>query len=256
MNDIDSSKLKEKLNSGQASIGSWITMAHPAIPEILSDAGFEWLVVDLEHSVITIREAEELIRVIDLKGLIPLVRLTCNDAGQIKRVMDAGAKGIIVPMVNTREDAETAVIAAKYPPVGNRGVGLARAQGYGATFEAYAETINDESLVIVQVEHIDSVRNLEEILSVAGVDATMVGPYDLSGSMGKPGQFDDENVQAVLKDYVEISKKHGKPLGIHVVQPDGAKLKEKMDEGYSFIAFSTDFLFLRDGCARSMKSLL
>ncbi len=126
--------LKQKMRSGQQTVGSWITLAHPAIAEIMARAGFDWLVVDLEHSVITIREAEELIRTISLCGATPLVRLTANDAAQIKRVMDAGAHGIVVPMVKTKEDAVRAVSAVQYPPTGTRGVGLARAQGYWATF--------------------------------------------------------------------------------------------------------------------------
>ena len=117
--------------------GSWITLAHPSIAEIQAKAGFDWLAVDLEHSVLTIREAEELIRMIDLCGVVPLVRLTSNDANQIKRVMDAGAHGVIVPMVNSALDAITAIEAVKYPPQGKRGVGLARAQDYGESFSDY-----------------------------------------------------------------------------------------------------------------------
>ncbi len=117
------------------SIGSWITIGHPTIAEIMADSGFHWLAVDLEHSIITIREAEELIRIIDLKGVIPLVRLSSNNEVQIKRVMDAGSHGVIVPMVRTVQDAQYAISAVKYPPKGNRGVGLARAQGYGVRFD-------------------------------------------------------------------------------------------------------------------------
>ena len=118
------------------SIGSWITLGHPAIAEIMADTGFDWLTVDLEHSTITIREAEDLIRIIELKGVIPLVRLTSNSSDQIKRVMDAGAHGVVVPMVCSGDDARAAVAAVRYPPVGKRGVGLARPQGYGCSFES------------------------------------------------------------------------------------------------------------------------
>src|SRR3990167_863010 len=123
--------------NNKISIGSWITLAHPAIAEIMAKAGFEWLVIDLEHSVITIREAEELIRVIALCGVKPYVRLTANDPNQIKRVMDAGAQGIIVPMVKSADDVKKAADAMFYPPKGTRGVGLARAQNYGAGFDKY-----------------------------------------------------------------------------------------------------------------------
>ena len=119
---------KNLFNDNEVALGSWITLAHPAVAEIMANAGFDWLAIDLEHSVITIREAEELIRVIELSNVVPLVRLTSNNSDLIKRVMDAGAHGIIVPMVNSALDAEMAVQSIKYPPAGRRGVGLARAQ--------------------------------------------------------------------------------------------------------------------------------
>ena len=123
------SVLKEKLREGRLTVGSWITLGHPSVTEIMAMAGCDWLVVDLEHSTIDIGTAEQLIRTIDLCGVAPLVRLTSNSSDQIKRVMDAGAHGIIVPMVNATEDAESAVAATRYAPLGTRGVGLARAHG-------------------------------------------------------------------------------------------------------------------------------
>jgi 2-keto-3-deoxy-L-rhamnonate aldolase RhmA len=128
--------LKNMIIKNELTIGSWITLGHPAIAEIMANAGFDWLAIDLEHSVITIREAEELIRVIDLSGVIPLVRLTSNSSDLIKRVMDAGAHGVIVPMINTPKEAEMAVRSVKYPPLGERGIGLARAQKYGPGFDS------------------------------------------------------------------------------------------------------------------------
>lgn len=250
-----SRELLRKIRAKEPTIGSWISLAHPAIAEIMADAGFDWLVIDMEHSVITIREAEELIRVIDLKGLVPLVRLTANDPSQIKRVMDAGAHGVVVPMVNTREEAEAAVRAVKYPPLGSRGVGLARAQTYGFGFEEYARSINENTIVIAQIEHIDAIHNLESILSVEGIDGTIIGPYDLSGSMGKPGEFDAPDVIEVLEKYETISIKLNKPLGYHVVKPDYNLLQDKLAKGYTFTAFSADFLFLGNACRSQMEML-
>ncbi len=247
--------LKYKLKNNKLSVGSWITLAHSGIAEIMADAGFEWLVIDMEHSVITIREAEELIRIIALKNITPLVRLTFLDCGQIKRVMDAGATGVIVPMVKTAEEAKIAVQAVKYPPVGTRSVGLARAQGYGTRFDEYAQTINEQSIVIVQIEHIEAINNLEEILQVEGLDGTIVGPYDLSGSMGKPGRYEEQDVLSKLKQYEEISKKFNKPFGYHVVQPDYEAVIRKIEDGYKFIAFSVDHLFLGDGLRVGLKKI-
>ncbi|NIR12665.1 MAG: 2,4-dihydroxyhept-2-ene-1,7-dioic acid aldolase, partial [Desulfobacterales bacterium] len=218
--------LKSKLAKGQLTLGSWITLAHPAVAEIMSRAGFDWLAVDLEHSVITIREAEELVRLVELSGVSPLVRLSANDPVQIKRVMDAGAHGVIVPMVNSTSDAEKAVKAVRYPPEGTRGVGLARAQGYGSSFERYREWLNRESVVIVQVEHIESVNNLEAILAVDAIDGFIVGPYDLSGSLGVPGQFDHPLMAKAMDRIKSVGFASGKAFGIHVIEPDIEELRQ------------------------------
>jgi len=241
-------KLKEKLKNSELSIGSWITLAHPAIAEIMAKAGFDWLAVDLEHSVITIREAEQLIRVIDLCGVVPLVRLSANDPVQIKRVMDAGSHGIIVPMVNSVAEAEKAVSAVRYPPQGKRGVGLARAQGYGSGFEKYLDWVNKEAVVIVQVEHIDAVNNLEAILSVDGVDGFIVGPYDLSASLGVPGQFDYPLMKEAMQRIEIVGTASGKAPGIHVIEPRPEELEDKIEQGYRFVAYSLDIRMLDCAC--------
>ncbi|MBI1870521.1 MAG: 2,4-dihydroxyhept-2-ene-1,7-dioic acid aldolase [Chlamydiae bacterium] len=240
--------LKQKLFSNQLTIGSWITLAHTGIAEIMAKAGFDWLAVDLEHSVITIREAEELIRVIGLCGVTPLVRLTSNDPNQIKRVMDAGAHGVIVPMVNSREQAEAAVCAVHYPVRGRRGVGLARAQGYGTRFQDYLKWLQNEAIVIVQIEHIDAVENLEEIFSVPGVNGYMIGPYDLSGSLGVPGQFTHPKVLRALRRIKQVAAKMKKPGGIHIIEPDPKELKRRVKEGFHFLAYSLDIRMLDVTC--------
>jgi len=245
--------LKNKLKNKQITIGSWITLAHPAIAEIMAKAAFDWLAVDLEHSVITIREAEELIRIIDLAGVIPLVRLTSNNPDQIKRVMDAGSHGVIVPMVNSPEDARRAVEAVKYPPIGKRGVGLARAQGYGTRFQEYLEWQKENSIVIVQVEHIDAVSNLEAIFSVDGVDGYIIGPYDLSGSMGIPGQFEDQGFQAAMNRVRKVAAKMNVAGGIHVIEPEPEQLEQRINEGYRFIAYSLDIRMLDVACRKGLE---
>lgn len=249
------SSLREKVLSGKLTIGSWITLAHPSIAEIMSKSGFDWLAVDLEHSSITIREAEELIRVIDLAGVVPLVRLTSNNPDQIKRVMDSGSHGVIVPMVNSAIDAEQAVQAVKYPVRGKRGFGLARAQGYGTKFNEYLEWQAKHSVVIVQVEHIDAVNNLESILSVEGVDGYIIGPYDLSGSMGIPGQFDHPDLLAAMEKIRVIATKLNKTGGIHIVEPDAEQLQIKINEGQKFIAYSVDIRMLDSACRNGLTKV-
>jgi 2-keto-3-deoxy-L-rhamnonate aldolase RhmA len=248
----ESKTLKQKLLDKEFVIGSWITLAHPAIAEIMAVSGFDWLAVDLEHSVITIREAEEMIRVIDLNGVVPLVRLTSNKSDQIKRVMDAGSHGVIVPMVNCAKDAELAVQAVKYPPFGKRGFGLARAQGYGNRFKEYLEWQEKNSVVIVQVEHIDAVNNLEEIFSVDGVDGYMIGPYDLSGSMGIPGQLDHPDLLEAMGKISMVAAKFNKTGGVHVVEPDSRQLKQAIKEGQRFIAYSVDIRMIDQACREGL----
>jgi len=240
----------------KVSIGSWITLNHFSIAEIMADAGFDWLCVDLEHSVIDYYEAEKLIAAIQAKGCAPYVRVGENSPLIIKRMLDAGAIGIIVPSVNSKKDAERAVKAVKYPPLGNRGVGLARAQDYGFGFSDYSKNINEKTKVIVQIEHIEAIKNLKEILSVDGINGTIIGPYDLSGSIGKPGKYNDPKVIDALKKYEKISKELKKPFGYHVIEPDFKLVIEKIKSGYTIIAFSLDTIFLGTICRNQIKSLL
>jgi len=242
--------LKQKLQSRELTIGSWITIGHTAVAEIMARAGYDWLTIDMEHSAITLDIAQELIRVIELCGVAPLVRVGTNDANLIKRVMDSGAYGVIVPMVNSEEDARHAVSAVKYPPFGIRGVGLARAQKYGLDFEGYKAWNEESSVVIVQVEHIRAVENLEAILSVDGVDGFIVGPYDLSGSLGYPGRFDHPKVLSALEHVKTVSGQMKALSGYHVIPPEQLALEEKIEEGYRFIAHSLDSLFLGKACGR------
>lgn len=248
--------IKSELLRGEVSIGSWIQLAHPAHAEIMARAGFDWLTVDLEHSVINLREAEELIRIVELCGVVPLVRLSANDLVQSKRVMDAGAHGVIVPMVNTRSEAESAVAAVRYPPRGSRGVGLARAQGYGDSFDDYKKWLERESVVLVQVEHIQAVENLELILSVEGVNGFMVGPYDLSASLGIPGQLDHRLMREALTEILRVAARHPRIApGYHVVAPRPEVVKEKVDQGYRLIAYSTDMLLLGESCRAGVRAV-
>lgn len=247
--------LKRKLLKREISIGSWLTLGHTSIAEIMAKAGFEWLVVDMEHSVITLDNAQQLIQVIEGCGVIPLVRVGENNPNIIKRVMDTGAHGVIVPMINTQGEAEAAVKAVKYPTVGTRGIGLARAQGYGARFDEYAARVNEESIVIAQIEHMDAVNNLDSILSVEGIDGCIIGPYDLSGSFGVPGNFEHADVSAALKKVEQTCREKGVALGMHVIQPDHKLVMEKISQGYSFIGFSLDILFLGNSCREQLKAV-
>jgi len=236
--------LKQRIKNNELTVGTWMSLPSPAIAEIMSKQKFDWVCVDLEHSAITFSQAEDLIRIIDLSGNTPLVRVGHNDPLIIKRVMDAGAHGVIVPMVNSREEAMQAVESVKYPPEGKRGVGLSRAQRHGLGFEAYKKWLAKESVVIVQIEHIEAIHHLEEILSVPGVDGSLIGPYDLSASMGFPGGFDRKDVKETVARYLKVCKTMKKLPGYHVIPPDNKIVKEKVRQGFRFVAFSIDALIL------------
>lgn len=232
-------------------------MAHPSIAEILAMAGYDWVVVETEHTAIDVSEVLRLIIAIEQRGSVPLVRLAWNDPIQAKAVLDSGAAGVLVPMVNTRADAELAVGMTKYPPLGFRGVGLARAQGYGESFDEYVKHANADSLLIVQIEHKDAVKNIEEILSVPGIDGTFIGPYDLSLSLGIPGQLNHPDIIAAKRKVLEATLKRGLTAGIHLVHPRSALQDSRLaiQEGYRFIAVGTDILFLGDSARQLRREL-
>lgn len=240
--------LKTKLLNKELTIGSWLTIGNEITTEIMATSGYDWLCIDMEHSAITLDMTQNMIRIIDQNNCTPLVRVGFNDANIIKRVMDTGSKGVIVPKVNNKQDALHAVGAVKYPPEGFRGVGLARAQQYGLGFEAYQAWNNKNSIVIVQIEDIEAVNNIRDILTTDGVDGFIIGPYDLSASMGYPGQFEREDVKEALAEVKKVAQELNVLSGFHVVMPDKTDLESKKAEGYKFIAYGLDTLFLAKNC--------
>ncbi len=247
--------LKEKIRQGRLTIGSWLTIPHPSIVEIMSTAGFEWLTIDIEHAAIGIDNIQTLISTIQGKNMKALVRVYANEEVIIKRVLDAGADGVIVPMVKSKAEALKIVDHVYYPPKGKRGVGLSRAQNFGIGFEDYKDQLNKEIIIIAQIEHVDAIDNLEDILSVDEIDGTIIGPYDLSASMGKPGHFNDTDVKETVEKYDLICDRLNKPKGSHVISSNHAETKAKIDLGYTFLAFSLDFFFLGDKAREEMKQL-
>ncbi len=246
---------KRKLINHEQTYACWIQLGHPLIPDVLAPAGFDCLVVDMEHSSIELNELLPLIVSIESNGIAPLVRIGENNANLIKRVMDIGAYGVIVPNICSVEEAQSAVSAVKYPPIGTRGVGLYRAQSFGRQFDSYYQWVQEESVVIVQIEHINAVACIDEIFSVPGIDAFMIGPYDLSGSLGRPGQFEDPIVQEAIDRILAAGKKHAIPAGYHSVSSDPMQAVQKRKQGFTFLVFGVDFIFLGDHVTSAMKQL-
>lgn len=247
--------LKTKLKNKELTIGSWLTIPSVEVVEILATGGFEWLVIDLEHTSITLDQAKQLIHAIQAESMKALVRVSKNEEVIIKRVLDCGADGIIVPNIKTQKDAEDAVSFAKYPPYGKRGVGLNRAQNYGNGFDNYKSWVQNELIIVAQIEHIDAVNNIDEIINVDGIDGTIIGPYDLSASMGYPGDYNRDDVKVALGKVEKDILKSKISLGFHVIESDHSFSIEKIKKGYSFIAFSIDFFFLGDMVREQMKNL-
>ena len=247
--------LKDKLKNNVLTIGSWIMMNDTMSVEVMALAGFEWLVVDLEHTSIHLSGAQQLINTIQANHLKALVRVSKNEEVIIKKVLDMGADGIIVPMVNSKQDAQQAVEYAKYPPIGKRGVGLYRASKYGTKFAEYKKWVEEELVIIAQIEHIEAVKNIDEIVQVEGIDGTIIGPYDLSGSMGYPGEFERKDVQEAVQTVLDSCKKFNLPSGFHVVDTDPEKLQVKIDQGCTFLAYGIDYFFMRDAAINGMKKL-
>jgi 2-dehydro-3-deoxyglucarate aldolase/4-hydroxy-2-oxoheptanedioate aldolase len=231
---------KEKLERKQPLIGTIQAMPSPDVTEMLAAAGFDWVWMDMEHSSMDVPSMQQMLQA--AKDLPCLVRPPSHDKVWIKKILDAGADGLIMPLVNSAKEAERIVNLSKYPPEGCRSVGLARAHGYGMKFQEYIKEANKKITIAVQIEHINGVNNIEEIVKVKGIDAIIIGPYDLSGSMGKPGQVNDEDVQHQIDTARKAALNAGLAVGIFTADPNETKtLKEK---GYTLIAIGVDTMLM------------
>ena len=236
--------IKQLLRSGKTTIGSWMQLPHPSVAEIMAHGEFDWVAVDLEHGAVSCERLADLFRAFESKGTAPFVRVAQAASKDIKQALDAGCRGLIVPMIETREQIEAVIAWAQYPPDGTRGVGYSRANVFGKEFPGYFSEINRSLTIVAQIESIQAIENLESILSVPGIDAVMVGPYDLSASMGITGQFEHPKFHQAMAVYEATARRAHVPLGLHIVQPDCAALHKKIQDGYQFIAYGIDAVFL------------
>lgn len=237
-----------RLRRGELLVGSIVTLAAPEVAEIFSAAGLDWLFIDCEHGPLDALAAQRLLAA----ARVPcLVRVPEASEAAIKRALDIGAAGVIVPMVNSAAQARAVVSFAKYPPRGVRGVGRVRAQGYGFDFSHYMATANDETVVVLQCEHVAAVEAIDAIAAVDGVDAVLVGPYDLSGSMGLPGQVEHPEVLAAIGRVAEACRRAGRTRAIFTAQPEA--MKAFVAQGYSLVAVGVDVAALGEA-ARAIVS--
>jgi len=232
-----SAPFRERLRRGDRLVGTLLSLPSPELAEIAAGAGFDWLFIDMEHGALGMR---------DLLGMLQAVREPCSAVVRvpelselwIKKVLDAGAAGLIVPRINTGAEAARAVHWAKYPPEGGRSVGFSRANRYGTRFQENVDTANAETAVVAQVEHVDGVEAIGHILAVPGVDAVFIGPYDLSASLGKPGRIQDPDVKDAIETVRAACARARMPLGIFAVGSAGAL--KALESGYTLVCAGVD----------------
>lgn len=243
---------RARLARGEKLYGTMVTMPTAASAEILASLGFDWLFVDGEHGPLELAELMAILQTVGDKAAC-IVRVPATAEFLVKQVLDLGADGIIVPQVNTAEQAAQVVSWCRYAPQGTRGVGLARAHGYGLTFQQYVETANEQITVVVQAEHAQAVENIEEIVKVPGIDAVLLGPYDLSASYGKLGQIDDPEVVAGIERVTKACQAAGIPLGYFGVTAEA--IRPYIDAGYTLLVGGVDTIFLSSAAKRMLAAM-
>ena len=243
--------MKKKL-----SLGSWLTIPHQYVLEVLLiEKKIKWIVIDMEHTSISISDIEKLIPIIHSSKKKVYIRISSFSSNEIKKTLDAGADGIIAPMVKNEEDIENIINQSYFPPEGSRSFSFCRASNYGANFKNYTKKFNKKVKVIPLIENIDAVNNLDEILSQKKIDTIMIGPYDLSGSLGRSGDFSNKKFTDALKIIDKICKKRKVTKGIHLPKIDYESFRDLIKNNFRFIAYGMDTQFLTDAIKNSFKKI-
>lgn len=246
-------RVKEKLRKGLPSVGYWVSLPSPSVAEIMAGFGMDWLMIDAEHGPAGYERIEDLLRAIEGSGVVPLMRVAENNMALIKKALDRGAYGVLVPLVNNAAEAAAAVSAAKYPPEGRRGVAGTRVSRFGMSLKEYYHTWNDDVLVAIQVETRQGLDNVEAIAAVPGVDVLFIGPVDLSANLGLFQQFDHPEFLGAVSRILRAAKDNGIAAGYMAFDPEG--VLNKVDEGFQFIAGGTDARLLMDVLRGAMQQI-
>jgi 2-keto-3-deoxy-L-rhamnonate aldolase RhmA len=235
-----STSFRARLRSGERLVAPLVTLNSPAAVELLAEVGFDWLFIDAEHAPL---DAAQMQALMQAAGATPcVVRLSASDELHVKRALDIGAAGIIAPQVNSVEHARRIVEAAKYAPAGQRGLGIARAHRYGLRVREYMQGANDETAVIVQAEHRDAIAHIHDIVRVDGIDGVLIGPYDLSASLGRPGAVDHPEVREAIARVHDACRDAGIPIGIFGVTADA--VRPYIEQGFTMIVAGVDTVLL------------
>jgi 2-dehydro-3-deoxyglucarate aldolase/4-hydroxy-2-oxoheptanedioate aldolase len=242
---------KTRLIRGEAFVGVFLCLPSPESAEIFAELGYDWLIIDTEHGPFDVLTAQRMLQAVGRRCPC-VVRVPSWEEVWIKKALDIGAAGVLVPLVNTPAIAGRVAAAARYAPEGTRGMGGARAHRYGVGFQDYVARANREIAVIVQAEHIEAVAHIEAIAAVPGIDAIFVGPYDLSASMGRPGRIQDPEVQAAIRRVRDAALAAGRKLGIYCTDPESAR--DFMRQGYTLIGMSTDLNYLTQSAGAALAA--
>lgn len=246
--------LRTKLEESEASIGGWLQFGNSDIAELMSSSKlFDWMVVDLEHGALALNELRNLCRAIEAGYSIPLARVPESTNVWSKIALEAGCAGVIFPNISNSMQLSALIAEAKWPPGGDRGVGFSRSNLYGEDFFDYLEFAQNP-LIIAMIESKEAVKNISEIVGVRGLDAILVGPYDLSASVGTPGNFESVEFIDSLQAICSVCASVKMPYGIHVVDDDPDALMVRIKEGYTFVAYGMDSMFIRSSL-RALKAL-
>ncbi len=245
--------LASRLRSRARMFAAWTSLGHPSITEIFAAGGVDFVGIDLEHSTISQEQSQRIIAAAQAGRVACLPRISSHNGEQLRRLLDSGADGVIVPNVSLREEVERVVEWCKYPPLGKRSYGVARAQAYGRKFEEYTAEWNERSVIILQIESAQSVEVLNELLSHTAVDGAMIGPYDVSGSLGIPGQLNHPRVREVCSQVIDICRRQGKACGTQIVEPDEENVTAAFEAGYTFVVLASDVFILWKWSERMRK---
>lgn len=235
--------LKARLRNRETLFGVWLSFAHPSIAEMFAMVDFNFLAIDMEHTPISVEQAQRIIAASQAKDICCLPRLVSHSNDWIKPTLDSGADGLIVQMVDDKNQLDNIVSHLKYPPIGSRSFGVNRAHGYGYEFDEYVSSWNEESILIIQIESRHGVENIDELLDNNDVDGVMVGPYDMSGSYGVPGETSHDLVKAAADKVVNACIKKNISCGWQIADPTDSSVQEILSRGFNFIFMGSD-LFL------------
>ena len=247
--------LKSRLRSRDLIFGSWVSFAHPSITEIFASHNFDFLAIDMEHGTINLEQAQRIIAASQYYKVACLPRPVSHSNDWIKPLLESGADGLIAPMVNSSEELQELLNDVKYPPLGKRSFGINRAQGYGKDFDDYVSNWNKTSIFIAQIESKSAVDSIEKIVSNPDLDGIMIGPYDLSGSLGVPGQKFHPLVKEAESKVIKACKERGISCGTQLSDFNNDSVQAALDMGYTFIIASSD-LFVLEAWASSAEKVM